>query len=114
MIPSCDSLRLPNGRSIPTIVDPFDESDLGMEADSYVPHWLKTVGTNYVSLTRKFSPSSVEPLGGGTIGTVIELGERLPLNKVADMSLFYSAIHGVVAAYINNAQPIAIEKYKRY
>ena len=110
MIPSGESLELPSGISIPTIVKTFDEADAVRQSTAYVPHWLKTDDTDFIGLPRKFSPSSAEPLVGAKIGRIIELGERLPLDKAADMALLGSAIHGVIAACISKGQAIAIEK----
>jgi ATP-dependent exoDNAse (exonuclease V) beta subunit len=110
MIPSGESLELPSGISIPTVVKTFDEADAVRQSTAYVPHWLKTDDTDFIGLPRKFSPSSAEPLVGAKIGRIIELGERLPLDKVGDMALLGSAIHGVIAACISKGQAIAIEK----
>jgi ATP-dependent helicase/nuclease subunit A len=110
MIPAGDSLTLPDGESIPTVLKKCFEAGTAPEPNPYKPYWLPTVDAADGRVLRKFSPSSAAPLAGASIGKVIELGERLPLDKVKDMSLLGTALHGIIAASINKSQPLDTEK----
>ena len=110
MIPAGGSLALPDGESIPTAYkDSFDSGAESEDVTSYQPHWLPDLGRSEGNLPRKFSPSSAAPLVGASMGRVIELGDRIPLDKVKDMSLLGSALHSIIAASINYAEPLAID-----
>ncbi|MEH6626622.1 MAG: UvrD-helicase domain-containing protein [Motiliproteus sp.] len=111
MIPDGDSLTLPDGASIPTQFKLYESLEpVDGEIPPYSPHWLPQWPQATDILPRKFSPSSAAPLESAKMGRVIELGDRLPLDKVEDMALLGSALHGVIAASINHTKPFSLEQ----
>ena len=108
MIPEGNTLALPDGEIIPTAFKACEamEVDTGA-ATPYQPHWLPQMTPASAVQARKFNPSIAVPLTGATMGRVVELGERLPLDKVEDMALLGTALHGVIAASINQGQALS-------
>lgn len=114
MLPEQETLQLPGGEVIPSVKKTCAAADTeDLVAASYTPHWLPQLATATDVLPRKFSPSSALPLSSAVVGKVVELGDRLKLDKVADMALLGSALHGVIAAAINSATPLPASRVSK-
>jgi len=110
-LPQGNSLMLPNGKEIPTLFNEnLVDEELSATSINYEPHWLPKLKKAKETLPRKFSPSSSKEIATASIGKVIELGERLPMEFVDDMSSLGTAFHGVIAAVINHKGPITTEQ----
>ena len=101
MLPEGGSLKLPDGTIIPTL---NLELERELEADQaeqkipqYQPQWLSTGTPESETLPLRLSPSSIAPNPTASIGDIIELGERLPIEGEYDPATLGSALHAVIA-----------------
>lgn len=113
LVPDADQLALPDGKIIPTAMHTYDGStDFSSEASDYIPYWYaspskeKAISAN-PKIRRKYSPSSAVAIDSARVGKIINIGERVALHQVSDMSMLGSALHGVIAALINNDGTLA-------
>ena len=107
MLPTDDELTLPDGSKIPT-----NHWDLGIQEEEvaavdFQPQWLVTKNAAADQLPRSVSPSSAAPIDGAAAGKVIELGERLAVSGAYKPDEMGSALHAVIASYINGNRELA-------
>ena len=55
-------------------------------------------GTDFVQ--RNLSPSAAEPVEGAEVGDVVDIGERISMDGIEDVTALGSALHTVIAAEI--------------
>ena len=99
-IPDGDELEL-GGERVPTAVRAYTGGGEPPHAGRYAPHWfaererIATVPPAFVS------PSSADPIAGGRIADVVEIGPRINLTG-DDVTTLGNALHAVIAAEIVN------------
>ncbi len=102
MVPNGNSLELPSGATIPTASTSHDPAlEVGETNESFTPYWFKPTRREGDILLRKFNPSAMLPVVNATVGAVLELGERMAIGKVEDMSTLGNALHSLIALAIN-------------
>ena len=103
LLPTGEQLELPDGTKIPAdfreIAAP---DDWVREAVSYEARWVMPAVKAEALVNRNLSPSSAEPVEGCVVGDVVELGERITLDGVKDVTALGQAIHSIIAAEINS------------
>ena len=76
--------------------------DWAVEARSYDARWVLPGTENPNLVKRNVSPSSADSVDGCTVGEVVELGERMALDGVGDVTALGNAVHCIIAAEINS------------
>jgi ATP-dependent helicase/nuclease subunit A len=104
MLPTTDTLELPDGTSIPTAAIELEESEADTELPQYQPTWLASEASHIDKLPLRLSPSSIPPSATASIGEVIELGERLEIIGEYDPAKLGSALHAVIATTLMGQQ----------
>ncbi|EED31272.1 putative UvrD/REP helicase [gamma proteobacterium NOR5-3] len=100
MLPTTETLELPDGSTIPSAVIELVESEAEITLTPYRPTWLSTTASLVGKLPLRLSPSSIPPNPSATIGEVIEFGERLEITGEYDPATLGSALHAVIATTI--------------
>ena len=100
MLPEANTLTLPTGETIPSAYLEPDELE-PLVVDDYQPQWLQGHDIKLDALPLNLSPSSASAIEGASIGQIIELGDRLPIDGDYAPDKLGSALHAVIAAYIN-------------
>ena len=100
MLPDGETLQLPNNSG--TIVSEFlvcDAEEVQEETTtSREPlYWFQDVLQHTEKLPAFISPSAQPADNTAKISQVIELGERIPIQKVTDMAQFGTALHALIA-----------------
>jgi ATP-dependent exoDNAse (exonuclease V) beta subunit len=103
LMPSGEQLTLPDGTAIPTDFKEIEAPDgWSREASDYEARWVVPGEVARGLLNLHVSPSSAEPAEGAVAGDVIDLGDRMQLDGVKDVTALGQAIHGIIAAEINS------------
>jgi ATP-dependent helicase/nuclease subunit A len=97
MLPTAETLELPDGSTIPSAVIEVVESEAEVVLAPYRPTWLNITASHVDKLPLRLSPSSIPPNPAATIGEVIEFGERLEITGKYDPATLGSALHAVIA-----------------
>lgn len=97
MLPTADTLTLPDGIVIPSKSLEFEAMDYETALPEYLPMWLETSTTQLEKLPLHLSPSSVAPSDAAKIGEVIVLGDRLEVTGEYEADVLGSALHAVIA-----------------
>jgi ATP-dependent helicase/nuclease subunit A len=97
MLPDGNALTLPDGTVIPTAVTELESEDDPAKAPRYKPVWVTTEAQANEKLPLRLSPSAIPARASARIGEVIELGERLHIEKAYDPAALGSALHAVIA-----------------
>ncbi len=103
LLPDSEQLKLTDGSVIPSDFKHIEAPD-GWARDvvDYEAHWVIEGAEAEGLLNRNLSPSGAEPFEGGVAGDIVELGERIALDGVEDVTRLGLAIHGIIAAEINS------------
>ncbi len=102
MLPSGESLSLPNGTVIPSDCQRIEApEEWSVPSALEEARWVLPGDKREDLLFRNLSPSSAEPVDGAAVGDVVEIGERLEINGAADMTALGEALHALIAAEIN-------------
>ena len=103
LLPSGEELVLPDGTVIPA---EFKElaapDDWAREAVAFEACWVVPGSEEDGLLNHNLSPSGAEPCVESVVGDILELGERIALDGVEDVTALGLAIHGIIAAEINS------------
>lgn len=103
LLPSGGQLKLPDGSVIPTAFKELQAPDgWAREAIAYDAHWVVPGDKADDLVNRNLSPSGAEPCADSVAGDVIELGDRMKLDGVEDVTALGQAIHSIIAAEINS------------
>jgi len=97
MLPTGDRLQLPDGTSIPARHRVLEAQDAADDSPPFRPTWTAAACSAGDRLPRRRSPSACPPLADARLGTVVTLGDRLPLNGECDPATLGSALHAVIA-----------------
>jgi ATP-dependent exoDNAse (exonuclease V) beta subunit len=97
MLPQGDTLTLPDGVEIPTRALELTASESQSSLPKYKPTWLTTDAPAIETLPLRLSPSGITASETASIGDIIELGERLPIEGEYDPAILGSALHAVIA-----------------
>ena len=101
VLPEREVLTLPSGKTIPTECKEVTAPEgWAIERRPYEARWVQAGEPRSDMLDRNLSPSKAAPIEGCTVGEVIEIGERLPLDGVGDVTALGNAIHSIIAAEI--------------
>ena len=113
-LPTRDDLELPCGKTIPTEhVNLTAPEDWTLERRPNEARWVVPGEPALGLLDRSLSPSKAEPVESCAIGEVIDIGERLSLDGLEDPSALGQAIHGIIAAEINNPEGDSADRAHR-
>jgi len=99
-IPSGDILELPNGESLPSSVEAIEVGTSEPEPLPYSPRWFERRERNEYP-PKAVQPSAAAPVGGASVGGIVELGERVALHG-GDMTDVGTGLHAVIAAELVN------------
>lgn len=103
MLPAAEQLELPDGTVIPSGFKYLQApDDWSREAVAYAARWVVPGVAAEALLNRILSPSAAARCEGSVAGDVVELGERIQLDGVADVTALGQAIHSIIAAEINS------------
>jgi ATP-dependent exoDNAse (exonuclease V) beta subunit len=101
VLPEGDSLTLPDGKVIPTeCLDVTAPEGWAVEARAYEARWVQVGEPRVDLLDRNLSPSKAAPGEDCVVEEVIEIGERLSLDGVSDVTALGNAIHSIIAAEV--------------
>lgn len=103
-VPHSDTLALLGDVTIPTAVQTpaSDALENPSVAPVFQPHWLPDLSPGAAPIARGLTPSLTEPVAGASVGQMLELGNRIELGAVEDMSRLGNALHGVITVEIQN------------
>lgn len=102
MLPDSDALELPNGQLIPASFQTIEAPE-GWVVNTPATHarWVLPGEPREDLVKRTLSPSTAEPVVDAHAGEVVEIGERIALDGVKDITALGEAVHSIVAAEIN-------------
>lgn len=101
-MPGGEMLKLPDGTAVPSACEAIESPDEWVAAAAVEEaRWVLPGAPREDLLPRNLSPSAAAPVEGAKTGEIIELGERLEFAGVADMTALGEALHGIIAAEIN-------------
>ena len=101
-MPRAEALALANGQLIPTAVASPRPAQQPTTPPLHRPHWLPAITERAPVSPRSLTPSLTEPHPSARLGRVVELGERIALAPVENMSRLGNALHGAITADIQN------------
>jgi ATP-dependent helicase/nuclease subunit A len=102
LLPEGGELTLPDGTSIPTaFAEITAPDDWVTPAEAYAARWVRPGDNAQNLVNRNLSPSSAEPQKDVSAGEIIELGDRILLDGVEDITALGLAVHCIIAAEIN-------------
>jgi hypothetical protein len=110
LLPSGDELRLPDGKSIRTVVQPLEANGEVAGASSFTPRRLAARSPLAGAVRETVMPSSALAVVGAAAGEVVGLGERIRVNG-DDMTLIGTALHALIAAEVAN--PLRADRVER-
>jgi ATP-dependent helicase/nuclease subunit A len=103
LLPRSEELSLPDGSTIPTDFQVLEAPDgWARESEEYSARWVAPGEKREGVVNRNLSPSSADTIIDSVVGDVIELGERMVLDNVKDVTALGQAIHSLIAAEINS------------
>ncbi|HEX5421558.1 MAG TPA: UvrD-helicase domain-containing protein, partial [Gammaproteobacteria bacterium] len=101
MLPAGETLSLPNGVEIPSACETIEApDDWAVEAPPPDARWVLPGAPREDLLNRGLTPSSAAAVPAARAGAIIEIGERLALDGVQDITALGEALHGLIAAEI--------------
>ena len=101
MLPQSDQLELPNGDQIPSRCRELEAPDAWEVIDTARdPAWVASMPVGEPMLPRDLSPSSAEPVENVVIGEPVDLGERIRLDGLDDVTGLGLVMHSLIAAEI--------------
>ena len=102
LLPNGNELKLPDGSSIPTAFAEITAPDgWTRPAAPYDARWVQPGEAAVDLVKRNLSPSSAEPVDSLCAGEVVELGDRIALDGVENITALGLAVHSIIAAEIN-------------
>ncbi|MEX0709388.1 MAG: UvrD-helicase domain-containing protein [Woeseia sp.] len=114
LLPEGNELKLPDGSSIPTAFSEITAPDgWTRPAEAYEARWVQAGGHKTDLVKRNLSPSSADPLDSLRAGEVVELGDRIILDGVEDITALGLAVHGIIAAEINAPEKDSLVRAER-
>jgi ATP-dependent helicase/nuclease subunit A len=103
VLPEGDELTLPDGTVIPTSLRELSApDDWAVEARPYDARWVLPGTENPNLVKRNVSPSSADAVDGCSVGEIVEIGERMALDGISDVTALGNAVHCIIAAEINS------------
>lgn len=112
MIPSAETLTLPDGTEIPTACRSLKAPSEATESDTadYNPFWLPAASTTTAKPIATVRPSAADTIKDTRVAETISIGDRIKIKGSPDMTLIGEAVHGIIAAeMINPNLPDAAE-----
>ncbi|MDE0350410.1 MAG: UvrD-helicase domain-containing protein [Gammaproteobacteria bacterium] len=107
LLPEGDSLELPHGTTVPTVVRDF-QADSGLAAgEPFAPRWFEERARNDFPRTPA-RPSDAEPVAAATVAEVVAFGERIPVAG-GDMTRVGDGLHAVIAMVLVNPEAAGAE-----
>jgi ATP-dependent exoDNAse (exonuclease V) beta subunit len=102
LLPNGNELTLPDGSSIPTTFAEITAPDgWTRPAGAYEARWVEPSDKSPDLVKRNLSPSSAESVDNLHAGEVVELGDRIAIDGVEDITALGLAVHSIIAAEIN-------------
>jgi len=102
LLPDGNELTLPDGSTIPTTFAEITAPDAWTRPSaSYEARWVQPSDAAPNLVKRNLSPSTAQPVDSLCAGQVIELGDRIALDGVEDITALGLAFHSIIAAEIN-------------
>jgi ATP-dependent exoDNAse (exonuclease V) beta subunit len=102
LLPEAEKLTLPDGTLIPTAFTEVTAPEgWARPAEAYQARWIQPGDSVANLIKRNLSPSSAEPANEFCAGAIVELGDRIVLDGVEDITALGLAVHSIIAAEIN-------------
>ena len=103
LLPKGEELTLPDGSTIPTDFQILEAPDgWARESEDYSARWVASGEKHEGLVNRNLSPSSADAIVTSVAGDVVELGERIVLDNVKDVTALGQAIHSLIGSEINS------------
>ena len=101
LLPDGAALTLPNGQSIPiAFAEIIAADDWAAKPALYEARWVKPREAASDLVRHNLNPSTAEPAGDIRAGEIVELGRRVSLDGVKDVTALGQAVHAIIAAEI--------------
>ncbi len=114
VLPENDQLELPEGTVIPTSCRELSApEDWAVEARPYEARWVVPGEKNGHLVERNLSPSKADAIDEAAVGEIVELGGRMELDGIEDVTAFGNAVHTIIAAEINSPDDEAASRASR-
>ena len=109
LLPESDTLNLPHGTTVPTVVRDFQAASGIAPAEPFAPRWFEERPTGDFPRTPA-RPSDAQPVADAIVAEVLAFGERIPLAG-GDMARVGDGLHAVIAmVLVNPAAPDAVDR----
>jgi ATP-dependent exoDNAse (exonuclease V) beta subunit len=114
LLPDGNELKLPDGSSIPTAFAEITAPEGWMRpAEAYEARWVQPGEASAVLIKRNLSPSSAESVDSLHAGEVVDLGDRIAIDGVEDITALGLAVHSIIAAEINAPKKDSLARAER-
>ncbi len=100
LLPESDTLELPHGTTVPTVVRDFQAASGLAAAAPFAPRWFEERAPGNFPRTPA-RPSDAGPVAGATVAEVLAFGERIAVAG-GDMARVGDGLHAVIAMVLVN------------
>lgn len=111
LLPDGDTLQLPHGTSVPTVVRDFEAASGTAASEPFAPRWFEERPPGDFPRTPA-RPSDAEPVADAVVAEVVAFGERIPLAG-GDMTRVGDGLHAVIAMVLVNPDATGAEDRAR-
>ena len=111
LLPDGDTLQLPHGTSVPTVVRDFEAASGTAAAEPFAPRWFEERPPGDFPRTPA-RPSDAEPVADAVVAEVVAFGQRMPVAG-GDMARVGDGLHAVIAMVLVNPEAAGAEDRAR-